>query len=333
MIVMNKVCLLIFSLIFVLDSAIAQNTLSIKRQLFDADTSGNYTVYLRYKKYLNKEQEHRLVHYYYSYNNGASTKRAAIYWLHKSANDGNVCAMCNLANCYEMAWGKQRDYKKAMYWYCKAASTRNALAMYYCGFKYYEGWIVKRDFSKGFAIIKKAADLGNMNAMQLCALSYKYGLGTAVDTLRCQYYLQKIGEMNSCKRDLSVFGKFGFDDSLFTFWYPEPYVNNPILTKQIQELVIRLKDDSVSKIVIKAGGNSSYIKQQTSWKNMMFLRDKLMLQLNCSQERFILNYAQDFSSENVIVSFANPLTEGPNNLPPPFPFTSIYINKYFTFCN
>ena len=62
----------------------------------------------------------------------------AIYWYQKAAENGDIEAMNNLANCYNNGEGTMENLEKTFYWYRKAAENdvkeaQNNLALLYRG--------------------------------------------------------------------------------------------------------------------------------------------------------------------------------------------------------
>lgn len=55
----------------------------------------------------------------------------AIYWLEKSANQGNANAQSTLGLIYYFGDCVPKDYTKAIYWFKKASKQRDAIANYY----------------------------------------------------------------------------------------------------------------------------------------------------------------------------------------------------------
>lgn len=86
----------------------------------------------------------------------------AIYWYKRAAAKGNINAMLNLAELYNLSLG---EYGNAIIWYEKAANKGNIDAMDWLGALYsYEGEMQNLEKAKSW--FQKACDKGNNDACE-----------------------------------------------------------------------------------------------------------------------------------------------------------------------
>lgn len=100
----------------------------------------------------------------------------AMKWCRKSADQGNMRAVVNLAGIYRRGLGVPRDYAKAMELYKKAAPA-DPLAEYSVGMMHYRGQGVKEDPAEAVKWFDKAAGRGLPQAMLAMGVAYEKGKG------------------------------------------------------------------------------------------------------------------------------------------------------------
>jgi TPR repeat protein len=106
----------------------------------------------------------------------ATQEMNAVYakdWLHRSADEGNAEAECQLGANYAVGKGETVDFQQALLWDQKAAAQGNTDAEVNLGLLYANGRGVTRDTSQALSWVRKAINKGNIGA--------KYILGTMYD--------------------------------------------------------------------------------------------------------------------------------------------------------
>ena len=114
-------------------------------------------------------------------------------WWRKAAEQGYAEAQHNLGVCYVKGEGVGQDYGQA-YRYLTMPQDWKSSACSYIGEMYYYGRYLKKDYAKAFEYLKKAADEEQFRcgtAMRLLAACYRYGLGTAIDVAKEEYWMQE----------------------------------------------------------------------------------------------------------------------------------------------
>lgn len=81
-----------------------------------------------------------------------------IMWLGRAAENNHVCAINNLAMCYQTGTGVDVDYAKAIALLKKAAELGDMMAYFNIGQSYVFGLGVKTDILKGLGYIQRAAE-------------------------------------------------------------------------------------------------------------------------------------------------------------------------------
>lgn len=106
------------------------------------------------------------------------------YYLHKSADAGNLTAMRELGKTYLGGIGIPRDAQKAVYWLTKAADSDDVEAQYLLGDNYYYGEFFPKNLSLAVEWLKKAAG-NNDKAKFLLGKCYLKGDGVEKDIMLC----------------------------------------------------------------------------------------------------------------------------------------------------
>jgi TPR repeat protein len=91
------------------------------------------------------------------YTSGLKDFTQAAVWLRKSAADGDLESMVDLANLYADGLGVRRNYKQAATWYRKAASFGDTRALVKLGESYAEGKGVRKSFADAYHCLTFAA--------------------------------------------------------------------------------------------------------------------------------------------------------------------------------
>ncbi|MCL2389923.1 MAG: sel1 repeat family protein [Endomicrobia bacterium] len=97
---------------------------------------------------------------------------AALYWLTKSAKQGNADAQLILGRMYVNGEGINQNYKEAVKWFRKAAEQGNVDAQYSLALMYSLGTGVKRNRMEEFYWCRKAAEQNHKKAQAMLGLIY-----------------------------------------------------------------------------------------------------------------------------------------------------------------
>lgn len=95
--------------------------------------------------------------------------------LYRRANNGEVWAMNNLANCYADGEGVERDLDKAVFWYKKGVENGSEVAMYNLSFYYKRGDVVEQSYEKALELLKRSARLNYSYASKKLGEAYFIG--------------------------------------------------------------------------------------------------------------------------------------------------------------
>src|ERR1039457_2463534 len=90
-----------------------------------------------------------------------NSNEAAIKWIMRGVEYGDVESMANLGMAYLEGTGMQKNYSEAVKWLRQAADQGNATAQNNLGFCYYQGYGVAKDFIEAEKWIRKAAEQGD----------------------------------------------------------------------------------------------------------------------------------------------------------------------------
>lgn len=116
--------------------------------------------------------------------------KQAVFWLQKSAEQGNVNAEVELGVVFD----KMHDYAQALICYRKAAEQGNARAEYNLGIAYADGESVPKDLAQANAWFRKAADEGDALAQLNLAVNYEQGIGVPQDSRQAADWYRKAAE-------------------------------------------------------------------------------------------------------------------------------------------
>ena len=120
---------------------------------------------------------------------GMQDKAAAVGWLTKAADAGNVAAQNQLARAYLLGLGVPQDDGKAFALYSKTAAGGNALGETELGYLYFTGRGVAQDRYQGLQWSVKAAEQGQAVALGNIGRVYLKGEVVERDTDRAAYFL------------------------------------------------------------------------------------------------------------------------------------------------
>jgi len=112
---------------------------------------------------------------YYKGDGVAKDYKQAIYWLTKSAEQGNQIAQTTLGYIFYKGEGVPQDHAQAIQWYSKAAEQGNVDAQRNLGILYNNPESAPRDQKQAVAWLTKAADQGDLAAQFNLGLIYERG--------------------------------------------------------------------------------------------------------------------------------------------------------------
>jgi hypothetical protein len=120
---------------------------------------------------------------------GLQDKPAAVNWLTKAMEAGDVPAQTQLGHAYENGDGVAQDDGKAFDLFTKAAASGNANAENELGYFYQSGRGVASDKYQAVVWFVKAGEQGNPVALVNIAEGYFKGKSLPQDTERAAYYM------------------------------------------------------------------------------------------------------------------------------------------------
>jgi uncharacterized protein len=106
----------------------------------------------------------------------------ALELYRSAANKGDADAESWVGDAYENGWGGVRkDWSEALKWYVKAADQGDAWAQMNVGEAYLKGDGLRRDPSRAFDLLQRAAQQNQSGAQYYLGTMYDQGLATAAD--------------------------------------------------------------------------------------------------------------------------------------------------------
>ncbi len=110
------------------------------------------------KEIENPNAQYEMAKHYLNGTNGvAIDKDKAVYWLTKSADNGNTAAMITLGNMYEIGDAVEKSNKTAFRYYFTASRSEDKQALYKVGKFYYYGMGVDKNIEKATFYLRKSA--------------------------------------------------------------------------------------------------------------------------------------------------------------------------------
>lgn len=117
---------------------------------------------------------------------GNGEAATAVKYYRKAAEQGHEAACENLAMAYGMGDGVPEDKVEAHKWFLKAAELGSPFSQYIVGNNYFNGVGVEEDTDEAFKWFFKAADQGQPDAQYEIGQLYEYG-GNDIETARKWY--------------------------------------------------------------------------------------------------------------------------------------------------
>lgn len=122
-------------------------------------------------------------------------KQKTISYLMRAIEKNSNYAIVELAYCYEMGWGVDRNFKKGFELLQQAANNNYPFANFRMAMYLEEGWIGEPDTSSAFEQYKIAAEAGLPEALYNIGRFYKYAVGDIPENPELAIeYLQKAAE-------------------------------------------------------------------------------------------------------------------------------------------
>lgn len=115
----------------------------------------------------------------------------AVYWLRRSARNGQPYAQRTLGNLYWIGKGVTRDRRKAAYWWRRAAEAGDAEAQRRLGEAYQQGAGVAPDAKLAVEWLRAAARQGDREARYLLGRMYLDGQGVPADAALARDWLSQ----------------------------------------------------------------------------------------------------------------------------------------------
>jgi TPR repeat protein len=118
----------------------------------------------------------------------------AVFWLGKSAEQGNAEAQASLGALYELGTGGpgnvRHDLHAAVYWYRKAAKQGLASAQQSLGAMYYQGRALPKDYAQAAAWFRRSAEQGDADGQNDLGGLYARGEGVSQDYAEAYFWLE-----------------------------------------------------------------------------------------------------------------------------------------------
>jgi len=126
----------------------------------------------------NNKKTRELAYFYFKQNN----QKKYIYWIKKSAKQGNADSQSNLGLYYTRGWfGIKQNFDQANFWLKKAARSNNASALQQLGQNYFHGYGLKKDHKKAFFYFGQAAAQKNICGLYMVGKFYTQGISVKKD--------------------------------------------------------------------------------------------------------------------------------------------------------
>ena len=118
-------------------------------------------------------------------------ERAQFVACNQAAQQWDAGAQYQLALCYELGRGTQKDLTMAAKWYEAAARQGHAQAQCALGTCFYSGQGVEKDFAQAVQWYTKAAEQGDARAQHNLAVCFKNGQGVEQDLEQAMTWYKK----------------------------------------------------------------------------------------------------------------------------------------------
>ena len=110
--------------------------------------------------------------------------------IEKETN-GYHYAQYMIGDCYDYAYGTEKDDTKAFEWYSKSMKQGNSAATNNLGFCYYKGKGVEQDLIKGFSLFEQSAHSGHSTGMFSVGICFEEGAGVVKDVNKAKEWYVK----------------------------------------------------------------------------------------------------------------------------------------------
>lgn len=115
----------------------------------------------------------------------------AIEWYEKSATQGYIHSMRNLAQIYLNGQKEYQNLKKGVFWASQGAMAGDGHCQYCMYVSYYNGWGVKEDLKKAHNWIIKSAKSGFKHSQYNLGIFYAEGSLTEKDLKKSKYWYKQ----------------------------------------------------------------------------------------------------------------------------------------------
>lgn len=113
---------------------------------------------------------------------GVQDEEEGMRLMLKAAENGDHTAQCYIGLMYRDGTSTlPRDPAKSLYWIQKSAEQGNEIAIEEMGYKYYEGFGVEQDYAEAMKWLKLAAEKGKSSAYSSLGIMYRDGQGVDPD--------------------------------------------------------------------------------------------------------------------------------------------------------
>lgn len=119
---------------------------------------------------------------------------AAVGWLEKAAQQGDISARCDLGSCYYFGAGVEKNRKRAFRCFREAALKGSIEAMNNVGYCFRFGQGVMRNEKKAFGCFRTAARRGYAGAQHNLGRCYLEGCGVARDEEQARLWLERAAQ-------------------------------------------------------------------------------------------------------------------------------------------
>ena len=113
---------------------------------------------------------------------GVQDEEEGMALMMTAAEKGDARAQCYIGLMYRDGSSTlARDPEKSLYWIKKSAEQGNEIAIEELGYKYYEGFGIEQDYTQALKWLKLAAEKGKSSAYSSVGIMYRDGLGVDSD--------------------------------------------------------------------------------------------------------------------------------------------------------
>ena len=130
--------------------------------------------------------------------------KQAFHWYRKSADQGNAKGQNNLGACYQFAKGVDKDLKQAVYWYRKSADQGNAKGQNELGFCYQKRIGLDEDLKQAVYWYRKSSAQGHAPGQNNLGYCFQHGIGVTQDLKQAVHWFQKAADQSNAVGQCNV---------------------------------------------------------------------------------------------------------------------------------